>query len=118
MQIVKKLKIKKIKSIMVFKLISFTYLVSNADLNCDAFDIWLDIVTRMDVKGKQKGMSTWFNARHGILSGSSYLEYSFVDEQSGEMLIMNCRIDMNKFLADNKLYPPIIQYAFDKFKSK
>ncbi len=58
------------KKVTMISLSSFTYLVAEKDMPCDAFKIWCDVAKSLDAKEKQKGISTWFNARHGILLGS------------------------------------------------
>ena len=87
---------------------------------CDAFKIWCDVVNGLSVDEKQKGLSTWFNARHGIVSGSEYLEYSFdvVDEESGELVeqVLSVSVEMNKLMVANNWYPKSIQQAFKKYK--
>lgn len=100
---------------------SFTYLVAENDMPCDAFRVWIDSVNSFDVKTKEKGISTWSKAWKGIEKGEQYLEYTFevIDEDTGELTeqILCCRIDMNKIMVKNNLYPKIIQQAFKKYKS-
>lgn len=106
---------------MNFSLSSYTYLVAENDMQCDAFKIWCDTVSGLDCKEKQKGVEVWFNARHGIVKGSQYLEYKFnvVDEETGELIeqVLSCRIDMNKLMVKHNWYPKIIQQAFKKYKA-
>jgi len=105
----------------MISLSSFTYLVAEKDMPCDAFKIWCDVAQTLDAKEKQKGLSTWFNARHGILSGSEYLEYKFdvVDEDSGELIemVLSVRVEMNKLMVKEGWYPKSIQQAFKKYKA-
>lgn len=105
----------------MISLTSFTYLVAEKDMPCDAFKIWCDVVGQLDVKEKQKGLGTWVEARYGILAGTKYLEYTFnvVDEETGEIQeqVMSCRDDMNKLMVKQKWYPKIIQQAFKNYKA-
>jgi hypothetical protein len=100
---------------------SFTYLIAEKDMQCDAFKIWCDVVKDVEVKQKQKGISIWTQAWRGIEKDQQYLEYKFdvVDEESGEMeeQVLSVRIDMNKVMVDNGWYPKIIQQAFLKYKA-
>ena len=105
----------------MISLTSFTYLVAEKDMPCDAFKVWCDVVNELSVDEKQKGLSTWFNARHGIVSGSKYVEFKFdvVDEDSGEVneMFLSCRIDMDRLMEKHNWYPKIIQQAFKKYKA-
>ena len=105
----------------MISLISFTYLVAEKDMPCDAFKIWCDVVKTLDANEKQKGIATWFNARHGIILGSEYLEYVFdvVDEETGEIeeQVLSVSVEMNKLMVANNWYPKSIQQAFKKYKS-
>ena len=106
---------------MTFTLTSFTYLVAEKDMPCDAFRVWVDSVGMFDLKQKEKGIGTWSKAWKGISAGEQYLEYTFevVDEETGELTeqVLSCRIDMNKVMVKNNLYPPIIQQAFKNYKA-
>lgn len=105
----------------MISLSSFTYLVAEKYMPCDAFKIWCDVVNELDVKQKEKGIEIWFAARKGIIQGTQYLEYKFdvLDEETGELQeqVMSCRIDMNKVMVKNEWYPKIILQAFKKYKS-
>lgn len=105
----------------MISLTSFTYLVAEKDMPCDAFKIWCDMVGQLDVNEKQKGLGTWVEARHGIITGTKYLEYKFdvLDEETGELteMFMSCRIDMNKLMVKNEFYPKMILQAFKKYKT-
>ena len=104
----------------MISLVSFNYLVAEKDMPCDAFRVWVDSVNLFDVKTKEKGISVWSKAWKGIEKDEQYLEYKFnvVGEETGELteMFMNCRIDMNKIMVKNNLYPKIIQQAFQKYK--
>lgn len=100
---------------MIFHLTSFEYLVADKWMKCDALQIWIDLKLTYPIS--QKGLYTWFSARNGIEQGVTYLHYEFVDEETGEILTMNCRLDMNKLMVQNNLYPPIIQQAFKNYKA-
>lgn len=106
---------------MTFTLTSFTYLIADKDMPCDAFRVWIDTVSGLALKQKEKGISVWSNAWKGISVGEQYLEYTFevIDEETGELTeqVLSCRIDMNKLMVKNNLYPPIIQQAFKNYKS-
>jgi len=100
---------------------SFTYLIAEKDMPCDAFKIWCDVVKDIEVKQKQKGISIWTQAWRGIEKDQQYLEYKFdvIDEESGELQeqVLSVRIDMNKVMVDNGWYPKIILQAFLKYKA-
>lgn len=106
---------------MVFSLSSFTYLVAEKDMPCDAFTVYLDVCKSLDIKQKQVGISTWFKARHGIKTGESYLEYRFnvIDEETGEVeeQVLSVLPEMNKLMVANEFYPRSILQAFSNYKS-
>lgn len=103
----------------MISLTSFTYLVADQWIKCDAFTIWCDL--KLKYPEVQKGINVWFQGWRGIGTGDQYLEYKFdvVDEETGEVteMVMSCRIDMNKLMVKQGWYPPIILQAFKKFKA-
>jgi hypothetical protein len=107
---------------MYLVLSSFTYLVAEEDMRCDAFGVWNDLSHLFTLEQKSKAIGTnWFEARHGILKGETYLRYEFleIDQFSGEVIqeyFFNCKIGMNKTMVRNKLYPNTMKLAFKNYK--
>lgn len=102
---------------MIPELIGFNYLITEEWKPCDALQVWIDRAKELDIKQREIGLNVWFNARKGINIGDTYLQYEFVDKESGELLVLSVLPEMNKLMVSNNFYPKIIQNAFDKFKN-
>jgi len=103
-------------------LIKFDYLISDENIRCDAFGVYMDLSHQYTLEQKQKAIGTvWFNSRHGISKGETYIKYEFAEIElfTGEVVseyFFNCRIDMNKLMIKNLFYPNSMKLAFEKYK--
>jgi len=100
----------------LIQLLKYELLTADKHMQCDALTVRLDMSKTLTIEQAFKGIETWFNARKGISIGDSYWHYDFLDNETGEILEMNCRIDMNKLMVENDFYPPYIKNAFKKYK--
>lgn len=98
---------------MVLKLQSFDLLVAEKDMRCDAHSMWLDL--NLHGEDLSKGVSTWYSGRHGIKANDIYVYYQFVDEETAEILELNCRVDMDKLMLKYKFYPKYIVSCMERF---
>lgn len=92
----------------MISLLSENILVAENDMRCDALSIWLDVGKNIDVKEKMKVIRLVFDARKGITKGTQYSHYEFLDDETGEIQEMNCRVDMDLMMRRNNFYPKII----------
>lgn len=99
---------------MQLKLATWSYQIAEKSIKCDALEMWFDL--KLVMPELEKGVQTWWQAGKGIETGNQYIHYEFVDAETGEMLTMNCRKDMNAMMLKYQYYPKIIQYALSKYK--
>lgn len=74
--------------------------------DCDAFTMWSGIMKgEKTLQERQAGLKVWVKAWKGIEPYSKFIHYEFVETTTGEVHEMNCRIDMDSVMIDNKFYP-------------
>lgn len=96
----------------MISLLSENILVANSHLRCDALSMFFDL--EIDAKEKEKVIGTVFRARYGIEKGMEYCHYEFLDNETGELQELNCRIDLDLMMRKNNYYPKMILQLLNK----
>lgn len=104
---------------MDFRVLSCNSVVSEIDIQNDAMIMWYDAIRcnrdfhflfRNDV------VVVYREKKAIIPKGSTYLEYEFVDAETGEICVLNCSIEMDKVNRRNNVYPEYIKKAIVNFE--
>lgn len=96
---------------MQYECLEKNELVSTIELRNEAFEIWFDMCRHPDYKLVYPNDAVvLFRERKGkIPPNTSYINYLFVDTETGEQMELNCSMQMDKLNKRNDIYPPVIK---------